>query len=133
LIQGLLAQSLVDTSLKTGINGQFALVARLPFSASFAAAKGTSDDFAKTLLQARDLAKSQNLEIAAPKAPAIQNLSGRKRAAWKLNGTGAWDSVDKWLSALLSTDCPIGLNSLILASGPDGKLRLEAEAISYSR
>ena len=133
LIQGLLAQSLVDTSLKTGANGQFAIVARLPFSASFSAGGGTSNDFAKTILQARDLAKSQNLDIGAPKGPSVQNLSGRKRAAWKLSGTGAWDSIDKWLSALLSTDCPLGLTSLVLASGPDGKLRLEAEAISYSR
>ena len=101
--------------------------------ASFTAGKGSSQDFTKTMLQARDLAKSQNLEIGAPKAPSIQNLSGNKRAAWKLSGTGAWDAVDKWLSAMQSTDCPLGLTSLFLASGPDGKLRLEAEAISYSR
>lgn len=133
LIQGLLAQSLVDTSLKTGTKGQFALVARLPFSASFTAGKGSSQDFTKTLLQARDLAKSQNLEIGAPRAPSIRSLFGNKRATWKLTGTGAWDSVDKWLSAMQATDCPLGLTTLALASGPDGKLRLEAEAISYSR
>lgn len=133
LIQGLLAQSLVDTSLKTGPKGQFALVARLPFSASFAGGGGFSPDFAKTMLQARDLAKSQSLDIGAPRSPSVQTLSGTKRAAWKLSGTGAWESVDKWLSAMQSTDCPLGLTSLSLASGPDGKLRLEAEAISYSR
>jgi hypothetical protein len=132
LVQGLLAQSMVDTALKTGAKGQFALVARLPFSASFATSTGASGDFSKTILQARDLAKSQNLDLSPPKGPSVQNLSGRKRATWKVGGTGTWDGIDKWLSALQSTSCPLGLASMSLASGPDGKLRMEAVAISYS-
>jgi len=132
LVQGLLAQSMVDTALKTGPKGQFALVARLPFSASFATSTGASGDFAKTILQARDLAKSQNLDLSPLKGPSVQNLSGRKRAMWKVSGTGTWDGIDKWLSALQSTSCPLGLASMSISSGPDGKLRMEAVAISYS-
>jgi hypothetical protein len=132
LVQGLLAQSMVDTELKTGAKGQFALVARLPFSASFPASASGSGDFSKTIMQARDLAKSQNLELSALRGPSVQNLSGRKRAMWKVDGTGTWEGIDKWLSALQSTSCPLGLASLTLTSGPEGKLRMEADAISYS-
>jgi len=132
LVQGLLAQSMVDTELKTGAKGQFALVARLPFSASFATSGAASGDFSKTILQARDLAKTQNLDLSALKGPSVQKLSGRKRATWKVGGTGTWDGIDKWLSALQSTSCPLGLASMTLSSGPEGKLRMEADAISYS-
>ena len=73
------------------------------------------------------------MEITAPKSPSIQKLGTVQRASWKVAGTGAWDSIDRWLAALQSLNSPLGFTSLALASGPDGKLRLEAEAISYSR
>lgn len=133
LIQGLLAQSLVDTSLKSGGKNQFALVARLPFNSSFGSNGKSTDDFAKAMTQARDLAQAGGLVLAQTKAPSVKPIGALKRASWKLSGQGGWESVDKWLASLLSMECPIGFTSLSLSAGVEGKLRLEAEAISYSK
>lgn len=132
-VQGLVAQSLMDTSVVRKPNGQFALVARLPFNASFGGNDGVADEFAKTLSQARDLASTQGLELSKTAAPRVQNIAGMKRAQWKLSGVGGWESVSKWISALQSMQCPIGFTSLKLSSGPDGKLRMDADAISYGK
>lgn len=132
-IQGLLAQSLVDTSLVRKPNGQFALVARLPYSASFGGGESESDDFQKTINQVRDLSASQGLDLTKPAAPKVQSIAGMHRAQWKLTGTGSWEAVAKWAGALQAIKSPIGFTSLKLSSGPDGKLRLEAEAISYGK
>ena len=133
LVQGLLAQSLVDTALVQNGKGQFALMARLPFSASFGASATGTDDFKKAVLQARDLAASQGLELAAPGAPSVRDVAGLSRARWTLSGTGAWESVAKWIGALQSTQSPVGFTSLQLSAGPDGKLRVTADAISYRK
>ena len=133
LVQGLLAQSLVDTALVKNANGQFALMARLPFSASFGGSEGNTDDFKKTITQVRDLAATQGLDLGKAGAPSLQGPSGFQRARWSLSGTGAWESVSKWIGALQSTKCPVGFTSLRLTSGPDGKLRLSADAISYGK
>lgn len=133
LVQGLLAQSLVDTALVKNANGQFALIARLPFSASFGGTEEGSTDFPKTINQARDLAATQGLDLGKVSSPSLQTASGAPRARWKLSGTGAWESVSKWIGALQSTQCPLGFVSLQLTSGPDGKLRLVADAISYGK
>lgn len=133
LIQGLLAQSMVDTALVKNANGQFALMARLPFSASFAGSEGIGTDFKKTIIQVRDLAATQGLDLGKPAAPRLQSISGMQRARWTLNGTGGWEAVSNWISALQSTQSPIGFTYLSLAAGPDGKLRLDAEAISYGK
>jgi len=60
-------------------------------------------------------------------------VSGRRRATWKIAGTGAWDAIDKWIASLQSTDCPLGFTTLALAAGPDGKLRIEGQLISYGK
>jgi len=132
-VQGLLAQSLVDTSLVRKPNGQFALVARLPYSASFGDAEAASEDFQQTINQVRDLSASQGLDLTKPAAPKTQALAGMRRAQWKLSGNGSWDAVTKWISALQAVKSPVGFTSLKLTSGPDGKLRLEADAISYGK
>lgn len=133
LVQGLLAQSLVDTALVKNANGQFALMARLPFSTSFGGPEGGTDEFKKTITQVRDLAATQGLDLGKPSSPAIQGSSGFQRARWSLSGTGAFESVAKWIGALQSAQSPIGFISLHLTSGPDGKLRLNTEAISYGK
>jgi hypothetical protein len=133
LVQGLLAQSMVDTALVKNANGQFALMARLPFSASFGGSEGGTDDFKKTITQVRDLASTQGLDLGKPSSPSLQTASGLQRARWSLSGTGAWEAVSKWIGALQSTQCPVGFTSLRLTSGPDGKLRLSADAISYGK
>lgn len=132
LIQGLLAQSLVDTALKTGTGGQFALAARLPFSSSSVSNGKAGKDFASTLTQARDLAQTGGLTLASPKAPAIQTFGTLKRASWKLSGAGPWESIGKWFAAMQSMDLPVGFTSASLSAGVDGTLKLEADAISYA-
>lgn len=133
LVQGLLAQSLVDTAVVQNADGRFALMARLPFSASFGGAEGGAEEFTKTITQVRDLAATQGLDLGKPPAPALQGASGLQRARWNLSGTGAWESVSKWIVALQSTQCPVGFISLQLTPGPDGKIRLNAEAIAYGK
>jgi hypothetical protein len=133
LVQGLLAQSLVDTALVKSADGRFALMARLPFSASFGGSESGADDFKNTIAQVRDLAATQGLDLGKPPSPALQGASGFQRARWSLSGTGAWEAVTKWIGALQSTQCPVGFTSLRLTSGPDGKLRLNADAISYGK
>lgn len=132
LIKGLLAQSLVDTALKTGTGGQFAIAARLPFSASSATNGKSGKDFNSTLTQARDLAQTGGLTLTAPKAPSIQTFGSIKRASWKLTGAGPWESIGKWFAALQSMDLPVGFTSASLSAGADGTLKLEADAISYA-
>jgi len=69
LVQGLLAQSLIDTVLKVGPKGQFALAARLPFNASFGGQGTASDDFSRTVTQARDLAQARTWRSPLPARP----------------------------------------------------------------
>jgi hypothetical protein len=133
LVQGLLAQSLVDTALVTNSDGRFALMARLPFSASFGGAEGGTEDFKKTITQVRDLAATQGLDLGRLSSPTLQGGSGLQRARWNLSGTGYFESVAKWIGALQSSQSPIGFISLQLTPGPDGKLRLSADAISYGK
>ncbi|MBK8802384.1 MAG: hypothetical protein IPN71_10100 [Fibrobacteres bacterium] len=132
LIRGLLAQSLVDTALKTGTGGQFAIAARLPFSSSSVTNGKSGKDFASTLTQARDLAQTGGLTLSAPKAPSVQTYGSLKRASWKLSGSGPWESIGKWFAALQSMELPVGFTSASLSAGVDGSLKLEAEAISYA-
>lgn len=132
LIKGLLAQSMVDTALKTGTGGQFAIAARLPFSASSATSGKSGKDFGSTLTQARDLAQTGGLTLTAPKNPSIQTFGSLKRASWKLSGSGPWESIGKWFAALQSMDLAVGFTSASLSAGADGTLKLEADAISYA-
>jgi len=132
LVKGLLAQSLVDTALKAGNGGQFALAARLPFSSGSVRNGKSGKDFQSTMVQARDLAQTGGLTLAAPKGPATQTFGSLKRANWKLSGAGPWESIGKWFGALQSMELPVGFTSATLSAGADGALKLEAEAISYA-
>lgn len=133
LVQGLLAQSLVDTATTTTADGGFAVSARLPFSVSAGVETAGSSDFAATGLQVLDLASAQSLVFAKPGAPRTTSIGSLRRASWTFKGLGGWEAVDRWIGALQSARSPAGFTSLVLTSGADGKLKVEASVISYGK
>lgn len=132
LTRGLVAQSLVDTSSSYGEGGRFRITARLPFSASAAAAAPLAASFVTDLQRVIDLASAQGLELSKS-APRTTTATPFRRASWKLAGTGTWDGCSRWISSLGASGSPFGFTTLELASGPDGRLRLQATAIAYGK
>jgi len=133
LMQGLAAQSLVDTSSSLGANGRFRLTARLPFSSSAAASSALATSYSADILRAIDLASAQGMELGKPSAPQMTSPAPFRRAAWKLSGTGTWDGCTKWIASLGGVGSPVGFTSLELASGPDGRLKIQVSAIAYGK
>lgn len=133
LMQGLAAQSLVDTSSTLGANGRFRIAARLPFSASVASEAAFSKDFPADIQRASDLASAQGIELAKPGTSAVTAFPPFRRAGWKLSGTGSWEGCSKWIASLGGVGSPIGFTSVELVSGPDGRLKIVASAIAYGK
>jgi len=132
LMQGLAAQSLVDTSSSIGANGRFRLTARLPFSAAATAAAPLATAFATDAQRLLDLASAQGLDLSKS-AQQTTVASPFRRASWKLSGTGTWDGCARWIASLGEAGSTVGFTSLELASGPDGRLRIQATTIAYGK
>lgn len=133
LVQGLAAQSMMDTSSSLDKSGRFRITARLPFSASAAASAALSANFGEDIVRGVDLAAAQGLEFAKPGAAKITQQIPFRRAAWKLSGTGTWDGCTKWIASLAGVGSSLGFTSLELASGPDGRLKVSATSIAYGK
>lgn len=132
LVRGLAAQSLLDTSSSFGSNGRFRVTARLPFSASAAAAAPLSASFVTDVQRVIDLASAQGVTLAKS-APQTSSAAPFRRSAWKLSGSGSWDGCARWIASLGGAGSPYGFTSLELSSGADGRLRLQATAIAYGK
>lgn len=133
LVEGLAAQSMMDTSSSLDNSGKFRITARLPFSASAAAAAALSASFSEDILRGVDLASAQGLEFGKPAAARITPQVPFRRASWKLSGTGTWDGCTKWIASLGGVGSSLGFTSLELASGPDGRLKVIATPIAYGK
>lgn len=133
LVQGLAAQSLMDTSSTIDKNGRFRITARLPFSSSAAASAALSANFSEDIVRGLDLASAQGLEFGKPAAAKITQQVPFRRASWKLSGTGTWDGCSKWIAALGGVGSSLGFTSLELSSGPDGRLKVTATPIAYGK
>lgn len=132
LMQGLAAQSMLDTSSSRGANGRFRITARLPFSAAAAAAAPLATSFASDAQRLLDMASAQGL-VLSKSAPRTTDASSLRRASWKLSGTGTWDGCTRWIASLGGAGSPFGFTSLDLISGPDGRLRIQATTIAYGK
>lgn len=132
LMQGLAAQSMLDTSSSLGANGRFRITARLPFSAAAAASAPLATSFASDAQRLLDMASAQGLELSKS-APRTTEASPFRRASWKLSGTGTWDGCSRWIASLGGAGSPFGFTSLELISGPDGRLRIQATTIAYGK
>lgn len=133
LVRGLSAQSMVDTSSTLETSGRFRVVARLPFSASAAAAAPLSSNWATDAQRALDLASAQGLVFAKAAAPQVKPSAPFRRAAWKLSGKGSWDGCSRWIASLGASGSPLGFTSLELVSGPDATLKIQASVIAYGK
>lgn len=133
LVQGLAAQSMMDTSSYLDKSGRFRITARLPFSTSAAASAALSANFSEDIVRGLDLASAQGVEFAKPGAPRILQQIPFRRASWRLSGTGTWDGCTKWIASLGSVGSSLGFTSLELSSGPDGRLKVTATSIAYGK
>jgi len=133
LVRGLSAQSLVDTSSTLEAAGRFRVVARLPFSASAAAAAPLSSAWGADAQRGLDLASVQGVQFGKPAAPQISASAPFRRATWKLSGKGSWDGCTRWIASLGSSGSPLGFTSLELLSGPDATLKIQASVIAYGK
>lgn len=133
LVQGLAAQSMMDTSSSLDKVGRFKITARLPFSASAAASAALSANFSEDIVRGVDLGSAQGLEFGKPGAAKITQQVPFRRASWKLSGTGTWDGCTKWIASLGSVGSSLGFTSLELVSGPDGRLKIVANSIAYGK
>ena len=133
LVQGLAAQSMMDTSSSLDNSGRFKITARLPFSASAAASAALSANFSEDIVRGVDLASAQGLEFGKAGTAKITQQIPFRRASWRLSGTGTWDGCTKWIASLGSVGSSLGFTSLELASGPDGRLKVIATPIAYGK
>lgn len=133
LVRGLSAQSMVDTSSTLESSGRFRVVARLPFSASAAAAAPLSSNWATDAQRALDLAAAQGLVFGKAPAAAVKPSAPFRRATWKLSGKGSWDGCSRWIASLGASGSPLGFTSLELLSGPDATLKIHASVIAYGK